>query len=201
MPRHKDAERNNVMSQTRRLLLDAATAEFAREGYHGANINRISQAAGFAKGTVYNYFPSKRALMLSLIDVIAASHHQFVAEQVWQEEDPTRRLQGFFEAGAEWIIHNLSQGKVMLTMLNGSDEEFKLRMWQGYQPMHQLIIDDILVPGIEQGVFRPEEPAVTAGLLMTLYLGIGSTVDDQGKSLLAPEWIAEFILSGLRKTS
>ena len=201
MPRHKDAERNNVMSQTRRLLLDAATAEFAREGYHGANINRISQAAGFAKGTIYNYFPSKRALMLALIDVIAASHHLFVAEQVREEEDPVRRLRCFFEAGFEWIVQNLSQGKVMLTMLNGPDEEFKLRMWQGYQPMHQLIVDDILVPGMEQGFFRPEKPAPTAGFLMTLYLGIGSTVDDQGKSLLAPEWIAEFILAGLRKTA
>ena len=50
MPRHKDAERDAVMSETRRLLLDAATAEFAQEGYNGANINRISRAAGFAKG-------------------------------------------------------------------------------------------------------------------------------------------------------
>jgi AcrR family transcriptional regulator len=201
MPRHKDAERNNILSETRRRLLDAATAEFAREGYHGANINRISQAAGFAKGTIYNYFPSKRALMLALIDLIAASHHQFVADRVLNEADPERRLYGFYEAGLEWIVHNLPQGKVMLTMLNGPDEEFKLRMWQGYQPMHQLIVDEILVPGIELGNLRCEEPAPTAGLLMTLYLGIGTTVDEQGRSLLTPEWIAEFLLAGLRKTA
>jgi AcrR family transcriptional regulator len=199
MPRHKDAEREQVMSETRRALLDAATAEFAQEGYSGANINRISRAGGFAKGTIYNYFPSKRALMLSLIDVIASSHHQLVAEQVWQEEDPVRRMRRFFQAGSEWIAHNLSRGKVMLTMLNGPDVEFKLRMWQGYQPMYQLIIDDILAPGMEQGVFRQEDPAKTAGLLMTLYLGVGSTVDEQGRSWLTPEWIAEFVLAGLRK--
>ena len=201
MPRHKDTDRNKIMRETRRLLLEAATADFAAAGYNGANINRISRAAGFAKGTIYNYFPSKRALMLALIDEIAASHHQVVAEQVRQEADPARRLQRFFEAGAEWIIHNLSQGKVMLTMLNGPDVEFKLQMWQGYQPMHQLIIDDILAPGMAQGVFRQEDPARTAGLLMTLYLGIGSTVDDQGRSWLAPEWIAGFVMAGLRETT
>ena len=65
MPRHKDAERETVMSETRRLLLAAATREFAREGYAGANVNRISKAAGFAKGTIYNYFSSKRALDLA----------------------------------------------------------------------------------------------------------------------------------------
>ena len=67
MPRHRDDERNEVMSQTRRLLLDAATDEFGREGYHGANINRISRAAGFAKGTIYNYFDSKGDLLIGMI--------------------------------------------------------------------------------------------------------------------------------------
>ena len=198
MPRHKDVERKEIMSETRQRLLEAATAEFAQEGYDGANINRISQAAGFAKGTVYNYFPSKRALMLALIDGVAASHHQYVAEQVWQEEDPVRRLQRFFQAGFNWIVHNLSQGRVMLSMLNGPDAEFKQRMAQGYQQMHQLIIGGILAPGLEQGLFQAADPAAMAGLLMTLYLGIGSTVDDEGRSSLAPEWVAAFVLDGLR---
>jgi AcrR family transcriptional regulator len=201
MPRHKETERYQIRSETRRLLLDAATAEFAQEGYNGANINRISKAAGFAKGTVYNYFPSKRALMLALIDEIAAAHHQFVAEQVRQEGNPVRRLQRFFGAGLEWITHNLSQGRVMLTMLNGPDAEFKLRMWQGYEPMFQLIIDDILAPGMEQGVFRQEDRVKTAGLLMTLYLGIGSSVDEAGESWLASEWIANLMLDGLREAA
>jgi hypothetical protein len=38
------------LAETRQRLLEAAASEFAREGYTGANINRISQAAGFAKG-------------------------------------------------------------------------------------------------------------------------------------------------------
>jgi len=199
VPRHKDAEREEIMSETRLLLLDAATAEFAREGYHGANINRISQAAGFAKGTIYNYFPSKRALMVALIDGIADSHLQFVAGQVRQEEDPVRRLHRFFEAGADWIVSHLAPGRVMLTLLNGPDPEFKLRMWHGYQPMHHLLIEDILVPGMERGLFRQLDPGATAGLLMTLYLGIGSTVDQEGRSRLSPEWIAQFVLDGLRE--
>jgi AcrR family transcriptional regulator len=74
MPRYKETDRQESMGRTRQLLLQAATAEFAREGYAGANINRISRAAGFAKGTIYNYFPSKRALMLALMDEIARAH-------------------------------------------------------------------------------------------------------------------------------
>jgi AcrR family transcriptional regulator len=198
MPRHKEAERDEVMSETRRSLLEAATEEFAREGYDGANINRMSKAAGFAKGTIYNYFPSKRALMLTLIDTIAAAHLGFVAERVRQEEDPIRRLQRFFGAGFEWITLNLCQGKVMLTTLNGPDVEFKARMHQAYQPMNELVGSDILAVGMECGVFRHMDLGSTAALLMTLYLGIGSTVDDQGKSRLTSEQIAEFVLHALR---
>jgi AcrR family transcriptional regulator len=147
MPRHKDTERNEVMSETRRRLLEAATAEFAREGYQGANINRISEVAGFAKGTIYNYFPSKRALMMELIDLIAESHHGYIAGEVLQEKEPVRRLERFFQAGSEWIVGHLSQGKVMLSLLNGADAVFKSRMREGYQPFHRLIIDEVLIPG------------------------------------------------------
>ena len=197
MPRHKESEREEVMSETRTLLLEAATDEFARQGYDGANINRISRAAGFAKGTIYNYFPSKRALMLALIDTIAASHLRFVAGQVRQEEDPVRRLERFFEAGFEWITDNLYQGRVLITTLNGPDAEFKAHLGQAYLPMHQLVGGDILAAGMECGVFRQVDLGSTAALLMTLYLGLGSTVDEQGRSRLAPERIADFVLHGL----
>ena len=36
---------------------------------------------------------------------------------------------------------------------------------------------------------------------MMLYLGIGSSVDEEGRSRLEPEWIARFVLTGLRKTA
>ena len=197
MPRHPDAERDEIMSETRGLLLDAATEEFARQGYEGANINRIAMAAGFAKGTIYNYFPSKRALMLALIDSIAASHLDSVAKRVLDEEDPICRLGSFFEAGAEWIVEHLAQGKVMLNTLNGPDREFKARMGQAYQPMHQLLGSDILAPGVESGSFRDVDLRSTAALLMTLYLGVGTTVDEQGSPRLEPQTISDFVLHAL----
>jgi AcrR family transcriptional regulator len=63
MPRFKEEDRNQLKGETRRALLEAAALEFAREGYNGANINRISTAAGYAKGTIYNYFESTRSCM------------------------------------------------------------------------------------------------------------------------------------------
>jgi AcrR family transcriptional regulator len=198
MPRHKDADREEIMSETRQLLIQAATEEFAREGYMGANINRISKNAGFAKGTIYNYFESKRALMFALIDDIAAGHLEFVVQQVLQEDDPARRLERFFAAGFSWVTDNLPRGRVLFTTLNGPDMEFKTRMYEAYLPMFQLVGQDILAVGIEQGIFRQVEPVSTAGLIMTIYLGTGSQVNERGEQWTPADQVSDFILKSLQ---
>jgi len=198
MPRHKDAEREDVMSETRQLLLLAATEEFAREGFKGANINHISIAAGFAKGTIYNYFESKRALMLALIDEIAEGHLGYMDQKVQQESNPVRRLERFFEAGFAWVTKNLPQGRVLFTTLNGPDDEFKTHMYEAYLPMFQLVGNDILAIGIEQGIFRQVEPVSMAGLIMTIYLGTGSQVNERGEQWFPPGQVSDFVFRALQ---
>ena len=85
-PRYKNDHRKQLMAETRERLVNAAVEEFAREGYDAANINRITQAAGVATGTIYNYFPSKKELMLAILSEIGAAHCVFIAEQVRQED-------------------------------------------------------------------------------------------------------------------
>jgi AcrR family transcriptional regulator len=57
---------------TRAKLLAAAGDEFARVGLERANVDAISLAAGYAKGTIYNYFPSKEELFLAVVEEAAA---------------------------------------------------------------------------------------------------------------------------------
>jgi AcrR family transcriptional regulator len=100
-PRLKQEDREQVLESNRKALLEAAAVEVARARYDGANINRISLAAGFAKGTIYNYSPSKEALMLALLDEFAQSHFERLADAVRAVDDPRHRLHNFFEAGIE----------------------------------------------------------------------------------------------------
>jgi AcrR family transcriptional regulator len=58
----------DVKEATRAKLLAAAAAEFARTGFERANVDAISVAAGYAKGTIYNYFPSKEELFLAVVE-------------------------------------------------------------------------------------------------------------------------------------
>jgi AcrR family transcriptional regulator len=199
MPRPRRAVRQKVLTETRQRLLDAAAVEFAREGYVGANINRISQAAGFAKGTIYNYFSSKRALMLALIDEIASAHTDFIVQQVALEEAPARRLQRFLSAGFSFVERYPAQAQVMIISVYGPDDELEQHVYQAYDELFTLIIEDIVGSGIARGDFRPVDLDLAAALLMAVYLGSCSQLDSDGRIWLDPDQVAAFVLEGLRQ--
>lgn len=54
--------------QLREALLQAALAEFAREGYGGARVDRISRAASSNDRMLYYYFTSKELLFRAVIE-------------------------------------------------------------------------------------------------------------------------------------
>jgi len=197
--RHKETEREKIAAETRRALLDAATVEFAQGGYAAANINRISLAAGFAKGTIYNYFPSKRDLMLALIDDIAAGHVKYIMDRVERADDPAERLALFFEAGFAWVMAQTGRARVMITMLYGPDEAFRTHMYQAYLPLFQFVAEQVVGRGVESGRFRHVGPMATAGLLMTIYLGTSSQTDEDGRTWLDPQQVSDFAIHALRK--
>jgi AcrR family transcriptional regulator len=64
MPRISAAAKKDV----RRRLLETAATHFAERGLDGASVDGISLAAGFAKGTLYNYFASKEQLFAAVIE-------------------------------------------------------------------------------------------------------------------------------------
>jgi AcrR family transcriptional regulator len=63
--RRTQAERR---ADTRARLLAAARRTFARHGYSGTSLERISEAAGCTKGALYDHFGSKEGLFLALLD-------------------------------------------------------------------------------------------------------------------------------------
>ena len=197
--RPPDATKKEIKTETRQRLLDAAAEEFARYGYVGANVNRISGSAGFAKGTIYNYFPSKRGLMRSLIEETAVAHTDFVLQQVEQEPDPAAGLERFFGAGVAFVERHPARAGVIVNAVYGPDEEFRALVYRAYEGLFALIIHQVVEPGIAEGEFRPVDPDTTAALVMTVYLGSCSQIEADGKIWLDPGQVASFVLDGLRR--
>ena len=50
-----------------RQILTCAKRVFAERGFHQANVSHICEAAGIGRGTLYQYFPNKRAVLTAIL--------------------------------------------------------------------------------------------------------------------------------------
>lgn len=57
---------------TRRAILDAAGAEFARHGYAGAGLEAVVKRAELTKGALFHHFADKRAMAAAWIEEVLA---------------------------------------------------------------------------------------------------------------------------------
>ena len=198
MPRPPTETRDEIHLNTREKLLAAAAEEFAQKGYVGANINDISTAAGFAKGTIYNYFPSKHDLMLALIGEIGAFHSNYIIRQVKREETAAQRLKRFFSAGYDFVDKYPHQAHIAINVVYGYNLEFKDCFFQAYNGLIDLVNKDIVSFGIARGEFRPADDDKVTALLMSLYLGSVSLNDSDGNVWIEADRVMDFAMGGLK---
>src|SRR6056300_336850 len=57
----------DMRTERRVAILEAALHVFAEEGYHSASISKVSKYAKMSRGLLYNYFESKEELLKILI--------------------------------------------------------------------------------------------------------------------------------------
>jgi len=62
------SRRERRHARRREEILAAAARIFAAKGYRDATVSEITAALDIADGTLYNYFPSKRDLLLAILD-------------------------------------------------------------------------------------------------------------------------------------
>jgi TetR/AcrR family transcriptional regulator, upper aerobic nicotinate degradation pathway regulator len=155
-PAAKARKRVRAPDQTREALLRAAVAEFAREGYGGARVERISKAAKSNDRMLYYYFTSKEKLFHHVIEHCYAD---LVAREEALDLDFTRPR----EALAALIAFNWNyywENPELLSIL-ASENLFKGRHVKnnirGIFANTQLgMLDRVIESGVRRGEFKPD---------------------------------------------
>jgi AcrR family transcriptional regulator len=78
-------------SRTRQIL-DAAARLFAKHGYADADTQLLADELGVGKGTLYRYFPSKKALFLAAADRVMRQMRERIDEHIQGIADPLDRI-------------------------------------------------------------------------------------------------------------
>lgn len=166
MPRISAKQKDQVRSR----LLETAAKAFAEKGLEGANIDEIAVGAGFAKGTVYNYFKSKQALFGAVLAEACRKSVESIA--------------GFEHTGSA-RERLLALAVADLELLRENEEFFKVvnRELQSFRPeTYQLIVENIapyifevlkvIQHGVTTGEIRSDIPAPQLALAFVGEMGL-----------------------------
>jgi TetR/AcrR family transcriptional regulator, upper aerobic nicotinate degradation pathway regulator len=146
--------RTRAPEETRDALLKAAVAEFAREGYGGARVDRISRAAKSNDRMLYYYFKSKEKLFHQVIEHCYAA---LVAGEEALDLDFSKPR----EALAALVAFNWNyywEHPELLSIL-ASENLFKGRhvknnIRRSFANTQLGMLDRVLASGVERGEFR-----------------------------------------------
>ena len=155
--------------KTRRNILEAATAEFARHGLGGARVDRIAEGAGANKRMLYYYFGSKEDLFLAVLEAAYERIRRAERELDLEHADPREALKRLVDFSWRYSLEHPE----FQSLLN-SENLYKghhLMRSQRVPRLHSPLVEtlrDILRRGERLGLFRPGIDAVD------LYISISS---------------------------
>jgi AcrR family transcriptional regulator len=96
--------RKRLTAEARReLILDAALEVFARRGFNGSSIDEIAQTASVSKALIYEHFPSKRDLHVSLLERHVQEIFERLAESAATSDPGEIRLRAGVDAFLEFV--------------------------------------------------------------------------------------------------
>ncbi len=94
--------------ETRRRLLEAGAAAFARDGFHATKVAAIARAAGVANGTFYLHFERKEDIASELSQIAVTDLARRMSEVHEGTADPERANRAEVEALVEFVLANRS---------------------------------------------------------------------------------------------
>lgn len=199
-------ERKKAVTELRRRqVLDAALAVFSRKGYGEATIPDIAREGGMSVGTIYNYYPGKKDI---LVAVLAGRILTEPFLKLMEQPAVTDDRQFFRSLVEERLAMLKGNAERLLFMLNEvmRDQELR-RQW----------VREIIQPNlgkaerhvqsrISSGAFRPMDARVTARALAGMGIGFAVLAMIEGEDSpcrdipdgeLAAQ-LAEFVLAGVQ---
>ena len=115
-------------AERRAQLLAVACRLFARDGYRGASMEAIAEAAGVTKPVLYQHFSSKHALYNDLLGSELARLERAITEALAQAGDNAERLRQGFGAYLDFVDVHSDAFRVLFTEVLGVDASFQHRV-------------------------------------------------------------------------
>jgi AcrR family transcriptional regulator len=175
MPRIRAENIAQHKAQTRAAILDAAEDALVAHDYDDVSLGFVAALAGLPRSTIYDYFPTRDALVGALVDDrVPMLFDEWMA--MYRGSTPTERLEGFFTTAFRLAAQYPRVASVLLGAGRGIAREHHDEL---VPIVHTLTshLRHLVREGIETGDIAGDDPAALAEALIDLLAGgIGDIV-------------------------
>ena len=204
-PKFNVGWRERIKAERADEILEAAARVFARRGFQRATIKEIAAAAEVAEGTIYNYFQSKRDLLMGILERLIAESLSQVLEYDLQDikSEPVSLVRAILRSRLELISRNRELMHAIFTEVY-QDSQLRQQFFREIILPFVSRFEALLVEGSQAGLCRPLNPVgitrAMMGLFLVFHFLVLTGVDEQLAAIpteeLAGQW-AELFLYGL----
>jgi len=162
-------------SKRRKQIFEGAVKVFAKKGYHSATTQEIADAAGLAKGTLYEYVRDKEEILLIVVEEGMLMVKSEIGKAISGIDDPEERMKRAIFVQLKFAKKYRNAAKVMQHEIRNLSVDGKKRLSElmnGQIELLRSILDD----GIKAGRFRKLDSRIAAELFhhtSTFYFGYG----------------------------
>jgi AcrR family transcriptional regulator len=194
-----------ITEKRREQILNAALNIISRYGFDRATIPDVAREAGISVGTIYNYYESKRDLLLAIADKFVIEPFADFIKRGSTEGD-TAFITAIMENRLNFGLDNVGKFLPIFNEVQ-KDEELRRNYYEKVLKPVMAMMENFVTSRMEQGAFREINPHLltraVGGMVigfMILYRleGEESPLHKMDRQKMAAE-LAGLIFQGLRK--
>ncbi|MCL1981670.1 MAG: TetR/AcrR family transcriptional regulator [Clostridiales bacterium] len=153
----------------RELILGTAFKLILEKGFANTKIIDIANSAGIGKGTLYEYFDSKEALILELINTKVRRDYEKVCEAMEEASSCKQKLSRYLRYEIETTAKYRANVIDFKNEITSNSDEISAEILNA---VHTIIFNqfqavyNVVLQGIEAGEFRAADPLMAAACFM-----------------------------------
>lgn len=166
MEQTKERRIDRKKENNRKKIISTAIRLFNSQGYDQTTVEQIAEEADVARGTIFNHFPVKEAMILGYVQRGLKDVAPKIVKEVEKLPDTRTQLVALFRLTNEWLENNLNEDVIkrymsyMIQTLLDTIGNQELR--NGYGE----ILKRIIGTGQVQGEIRRDIPASTLAIYL-----------------------------------
>lgn len=158
-------------AKTRGRIIEAASEVISRKGPNHVTIEDVVSAAGVARGTFYNYFPSAAELVTAVASELALNTDQEIEVQLQTIDDPAEEFAVFGALMAVRVVGdptrtwvNLQQDRLQTAPPSAFARRFETILSRGVETGRFCEVDPLAARALALGAGRAAIRNIASGL-------------------------------------